>query len=122
MGWAGAQGGGGPLGVLSLQRLVDRLFVRVVCVPNDTRRYDNHRQQGLVARLLSLQKGAGMSVGRRQGWEGEREREAELVHLYGTLAQGAGEAARLLEGCGEEEGGGGVVGPDDALLTVAQVG
>jgi hypothetical protein len=45
--------------------------------------------------------------------EEEARREAELVHLYETLRQGAGEAVRLLT-AGEVEA------PED-VLTVAQV-
>lgn len=62
--------------------------------------------QGLIARL---------QAGAWRGWDGEKGREAELVHLYETLGQGAGEATRLLT-AGEHDGV-----PED-VLTLAQVG
>lgn len=67
------------------------------------------RTQGLVARL------EGEGMGAAAGTRGEKEREAELVHLFETLGQGAGEAVRLLSG-----GGDGVEGPEE-VLAIAQV-
>jgi hypothetical protein len=60
--------------------------------------------QGLIARLKAVPAGAQ-----------EQQREAELVHLYETLGQGAGEVVRLLTAMGD-----GIEAPED-VLTVAQV-
>jgi hypothetical protein len=64
-----------------------------------------HNQQGLIARLLQQ--------GGSEAGKAPEKREAEVVHLYETLAQGAGETVRLLT-VGDVEA-------PEAVLTVAQV-
>ena len=68
-------------------------------------------RQGLIARLQQSEGEGEAGVG--PVGKALEKREAEVVHLYETLAQGAGEAVRLLTA--------GDVEAPEAVLTVAQV-